>query len=191
MPAIQGHTRNYILQCHKGNLLGSDWECLFWYGDKIVFWNPTSPVPFHFLLLVALISRSEQPCNLFFQSRIELCSIKLFALWNTPRPELYIIASFILIPKHPELFLRPLNHPSVHRQNQEIFVKCIYSEGAKWTSLCIPSTCAVNCNIFLSERYNCNIVLAHIIGPCLVLFKIPKLYKISRHIESFNACMNY
>ena len=107
MPAIQGHTRNYIFQCHKGNLLGSDWECLFWYGDKIVFWNPTSPVPFHFLLLVALISRSEQPCNLFFQSRIELCSIKLFALWNTPRPELYIIASFILIPKHPELFLRP------------------------------------------------------------------------------------
>ena len=27
--------------------------------------------------------------------------------------------------------------------------------------------------------------------PCLVPFKIPKFYKISHHIESFNACINY
>ncbi|KAG2646291.1 hypothetical protein PVAP13_2KG499700 [Panicum virgatum] len=27
--------------------------------------------------------------------------------------------------------------------------------------------------------------------PCLVVFKIPKLYKISHHIESLNACMKY
>jgi len=29
------------------------------------------------------------------------------------------------------------------------------------------------------------------IDPCLVTFKIPKLYKISHHIESLHACMNY
>ena len=27
--------------------------------------------------------------------------------------------------------------------------------------------------------------------PCLVLFKIPKFYKILHHIEFFNACMKY
>ena len=29
------------------------------------------------------------------------------------------------------------------------------------------------------------------LSPCLVLFKIPKFYKILRHIESLNACMKY